>query len=103
MNNPDHLFVGHAAVAVPMAWLAQVQFPPKKAVITSLQQAVSFLAGAEEPEAASVRLGLENIISGTDPRGGTFAKQTLSAVAKLHDLNARWAVQALDAANNSQH
>lgn len=92
------LLTAHAAVCLPMAWLAQSQFPPKKPVITSFKNAVSFLKGTEDPEAVSVRLALETIIAGTDPRGGTFAKQALAAAGKLHDFNARLTVQALDAA-----
>lgn len=95
------LVTAHAAVCLPMAWLTQSQFPPKKAVIESFKNAVSFLKNTEDPDAVSVRMSLETIIAGTDPRGGTFAKQALAAAGKLHDFNARLTVQALDAAENN--
>lgn len=94
------LVTAHAAVCIPMAWLAQSPFPPKKAVIGSFKDAVSFLRGTEHPDAVSVRMSLETIVSGTDPRGGTFPKQALAAAGKLHDFNARLTVQALDAAGS---
>lgn len=77
-----------------------VTVPPKKAVIGSFKDAVSFLRGTEHPDAVSVRMSLETIVSGTDPRGGTFPKQALAAAGKLHDFNARLTVQALDAAGS---
>lgn len=93
----EHLHVAHAAICIPMTWLTQAKFPPKKAVLTSFKDAVSFLRGIELYDVAAVRIALEGIIAGTDPRGGTFAKQTIAAAAQLHDLNARMAVATLNA------
>lgn len=78
-----------------MSWLTQAKFPPKPAVLATFRNAASFLNGIELHQVADARVTLEGIIAGTDPRGGTFAKQALAAAAKLHDLNARMAVAAL--------
>ena len=96
MSN-EHLHVAHAAVSIRMSWLTQSKFPPKAAVLSSFRNAVSFLNGVDLHEVTDTRITLEGIIAGTDPRGGTFAKQAIAAAGKLHDLNARMSVSTLDA------
>lgn len=82
-----------AAQVLPMAWLAQAEFPSKDVVKKAFRIAVSELPEATAYEDNVVRSALQAIADGPDPRGGRFEKQAIYAAGQLHDRVVRLVLQ----------
>jgi len=74
-----------AAQALPMAWLTQSDFPSKDLVKSSFREALNELPASNLYQDNLVRAAGESVVSGVDPRSGTFKAQAIHAAAKLHD------------------
>lgn len=74
-----------AAQHLPMAWLAQGQFPAKSLVEEAFLNALDELPESDNYQDNLVRSALSTIVTGPDPRGGTFKAQAIYAAAQLHD------------------
>lgn len=68
-----------------MAWLAQADFPARTIVRNSFKDALEELPAPDGYDDSVLRSALEVIVSGPDPRGGTFKAQAIQAAAQLHD------------------
>lgn len=96
LSNEDILAVAKAAQELPMAWLAQADFPAKAIVKESFRSAEQTLPDwtAGEPyELKVIRGVLAGISGGTDPRSGTFKVQAVRASAQLHDYAVKLLVE----------
>ena len=81
-----------AARELPMAWLNQSSFPPKKKVQEVFARASGHLSDldlANHFTARSVLIDLHGVISGTDPRAGSFKDQARYVAAKVVDAALR--------------
>lgn len=88
LSKEDILAVAKAAQELPMAWLAQADFPAKGTVKDSFRDAEQMLPGwtpGEPHEMKVIRGALSGIAGGTDPRSGPFKAQAVRAAAQLHD------------------
>lgn len=74
-----------AAQHLPMAWLTQSEFPHKDIVKGSFVDAVADLPEPRTYDDNLVHSALKAIVSGPDPRGGSFKAQAIQAAARLHD------------------
>lgn len=74
-----------AAQILPMAWLAQAEFPAKTTVRQAFRVAIAELPEATTYEDNLVRAALQTIVDGVDTRGGTFKAQAIYAAGQLHD------------------
>jgi hypothetical protein len=68
-----------AAQHLPMAWLAQADFPARTIVKESFKDALRELPAPDGYDDSVLRSALEIIVSGPDPRGGTFKAQAVQA------------------------
>lgn len=96
LSKEDILAVAKAAQELPMAWLAQVDFPAKDIVKESFRTAEQTLPGwtPGEPYEIKVLRGLlAGIAGGTDPRSGSFKAQAVRAAAQLHDYAVKLLVE----------
>lgn len=88
LSKEDILAVAKAARELPMAWLAQAEFPAKAIVQESFRTTEQLLPGwkpGEPYELKVIRGAMAGIAGGTDPRSGTFKAQAVRAAAQLHD------------------
>lgn len=76
-----------------MAWLAGLRGTDRKVVVEAFKDALAKLPADLTPEAVttyhSVRLDVERIIAGTDPRGGRFIDQARLVAGRVHDAAVR--------------
>lgn len=88
LSKEDTLVVAKAAGELPMAWLAQPDFPDRALVRQAFRNAGQMLPGwtpGEPHELTSVRSALTGIAAGPDLRAGTFKAQAVRVAAQLHD------------------
>lgn len=96
LSKDDILAVATAAQTLPMAWLAQADFPAKDSVKNSFRDAEQILPGwntGEPYELQVIRGTLAGIVGDTDPRSGTFRAQAVRAAAQLHDYAVKLLVE----------
>ncbi|WP_139187305.1 hypothetical protein [Pseudarthrobacter chlorophenolicus] len=74
-----------AAQVLPMAWLAQSEFPSKTVVQNAFRIAIAELPESSTYEDNVVRSALQAVVAGPDPRGGRFEAQAIYAAGQLHD------------------